>query len=159
MALKSLHMLLIEDSPSDARLVKEALNENTIPYEMVVARDGVEGMEYLHRVEVGAAARPDIVLLDLNLPRKNGLEVLAEIKSSPTLKHIPVLVMTSSRSSEDIYGAYSLNANCFISKPGNLNDYINVVRAIEDFWFCTATLPEGNEGPGTKLMAYRANAG
>lgn len=141
--MKFLRILLVEDSPSDVRLIREALKETPVPVQMTVAQDGVEAMDYLHSTEMGHSARPDLVLLDLNLPRKNGREVLAEVKSSPTLKQIPVLVMTSSRADEDIAQAYSLNANCYITKPGDLQEYINVVRAIEDFWFLTATLPEG----------------
>ena len=100
-------------------------------------------MEYLHSSEHDPVSRPDLVLLDLNLPRKNGREVLAELKSAPGLKQIPVLVMTSSRADEDVSQAYALNANCYITKPANLNEYIEVVRAIETFWFMTATLPGG----------------
>ena len=141
--MKFLKILLVEDSPSDVRLIREALKETPVPVQITVAQDGVEAMDYLHSTEAGGCVRPDLVLLDLNLPRKNGREVLAEIKSSPNLKQIPVLVMTSSRADEDIAQAYSLNANCYITKPGDLQEYINVVRAIEDFWFLTATLPDG----------------
>jgi len=140
--MKSLKILLVEDSPSDVRLVREALKENPIPVQITVARDGVEAVDYLHQAEEGLTTFPDLMLLDLNLPRKNGREVLAEVKGSPTLKRIPVLVMTSSRSDEDVAQAYSLNANCYITKPSDLKEYVDVVRAIEDFWFLTATLPE-----------------
>ncbi len=104
--MKSLRILLVEDSPSDVRLVREALKETPVPVEITVARDGVEATDYLHQAETGLADPPDLILLDLNLPRKNGREVLAEVKSSPTLKQIPVLVMTSSRSDEDVSVAY-----------------------------------------------------
>ena len=144
--MKSLRILLVEDSPSDVRLVREALKETGIPVQVSVARDGVEAMDYLHQAESGLANRPDLVLLDLNLPRKNGREVLAEVKASPGLKQIPVLVMTSSRADEDILQAYTLNANCYITKPADLQEYVNVVRAIEDFWFLTATLPDAFRG-------------
>ena len=140
--MKSLKILLVEDSPSDVRLIREALKETPVPVQITVARDGVEAIEYLHQTEVGLATRPDLMLLDLNLPRKNGREVLAEVKSSPSLKQIPVLIMTSSKSDEDVEQAYSLNANCYIAKPADLNEYQNVVRAIEEFWFMTATLPD-----------------
>ena len=140
--MKSLKILLVEDSPSDVRLIREALKDTPVPVQITVARDGVEAIEYLRQTEVGLATRPDLMLLDLNLPRKNGREVLAEVKSSPTLKQIPILVMTSSRSDEDVEQAYALNANCYITKPGDLNEYVNVVRAIEEFWFMTATLPD-----------------
>jgi chemotaxis family two-component system response regulator Rcp1 len=132
----------VEDSPSDVRLIREALKDATVPVQIMVARDGVEAIEHLKQSEIGQAVRPDLVLLDLNLPRKNGKEVLAEIKASPGLRQIPVLIMTSSRSDEDVAEAYSLNANCYITKPGDLREYVHVVRAIEDFWFCIATLPD-----------------
>lgn len=140
--MKSLRILLVEDSPSDVRLVREALKETAVPVQISVARDGVEAMDHLHQAEMGLVNCPDLILLDLNLPRKNGREVLSEIKASPRLKQIPVLVMTSSRADEDIAQAYSLNANCYITKPTDLQDYMNVVRAIEEFWFFTATLPD-----------------
>src|SRR3954463_11019366 len=140
--MDSLRILLVEDSPSDARLIREALKETALQVQITLARDGVEAMEYLRQSEVGLVNRPDIILLDLNLPRKNGREVLAEVKAAPHLKQIPVLIMTSSKADEDIRQAYSLNANCYITKPANLQDYVNVVRSIEDFWFSTATLPD-----------------
>jgi two-component system, chemotaxis family, response regulator Rcp1 len=125
---RSLKILLVEDSAGDVRLIREALKESPISVQVIVAHDGVEAMDYLHQAELGLALRPDMVLLDLNLPRKNGREVLAEIKGSPHLRQIPVLVMTSSRSEEDIDDAYSLNANCYITKPSDLEDYVDVVR-------------------------------
>ena len=140
--MKSLRILLVEDSPSDVRLIREALKEAALPVQVTVARDGVEATDLLQQVASGLIHPPDIVLLDLNLPRKNGREVLVEVKSSAKLKQIPVLVMTSSKSDEDIAKAYELNANCYITKPADLSEYINVVRAIEEFWFLTATLPE-----------------
>jgi chemotaxis family two-component system response regulator Rcp1 len=141
--MKQLEILLVEDSPSDVRLIREALKETSVDVGITVARDGMEALEYLHRTEHGVNTRPNLILLDLNLPKKNGREVLAEIKASTTLKQIPVIVMTSSHSDEDIVQAYSLNANCYITKPGDLNQYLSVVKAIEDFWFFTATLPDG----------------
>jgi two-component system, chemotaxis family, response regulator Rcp1 len=146
--MEPLNILLIEDSPSDVRLVREALKENSMPVQMTVARDGVEAMDYLHQAERGAISRPDLVLLDLNLPRTNGREVLAEVKGSPALKLIPVVVMTSSRSDEDVQQAYQLNANCYITKPADLPDYVRVLRSIEEFWFATATLPDTKNSPG-----------
>ncbi|MBV8897410.1 MAG: response regulator [Acidobacteriaceae bacterium] len=147
--MRSLRVLLVEDSPSDVRLIREALKGATVPVQIMLARDGVEAIEHLEQSEVGQAQRPDLILLDLNLPRKNGKEVLAEIKASPTLKQIPVLVMTSSRSDEDIAQVYSLSANCYITKPGDLHEYVHVVRVIEDFWFLTATLPDAAYCPAT----------
>lgn len=140
---KKLEILLVEDSPSDVRLIREALRGTAIEIKMAVMKDGVEAMDYLHRSQQGVEIRPDLILLDLNLPRKNGREVLAEVKSSAGLRQIPVLVMTSSHADQDIADAYSLNANCYITKPFDLNEYLEVVRAIESFWFLTATLPDG----------------
>ena len=156
--MKCLRILLVEDSPSDVRLIREALKETPVSVEITVAYDGVEAMNLLHLSEAGKAERPDLVLLDLNLPRKNGREVLAEVKSSPSLKQIPVLVMTSSRADEDIAQAYALNANCYITKPGDLGEYISVVRAIEDFWFLTATLPETPRPAGGAALTVSAAA-
>jgi chemotaxis family two-component system response regulator Rcp1 len=140
--MKSFQILLVEDSLSDIRLIREALKETPVLVDITVAHDGVEATDYLRKAETELAARPDLILLDLNLPRKNGLEVLAEIKASPTLKEIPVLIMTSSRADRDIKEAYRLNANCYIAKPSELADFVHVLRGIEDFWFGTATLPD-----------------
>lgn len=142
-AMRALCILLVEDSPSDVRLIREALKGTAIPVDLHVARDGVEAMDYLRDSTIGLTAKPDLILLDLNLPRKNGREVLAEIKASPRLKPIPVLVMTSSQSDEDIAYAYRFSANCYITKPSDLGQYFHVVKSIEDFWFMTATLPDG----------------
>ena len=142
--LRALKILLVEDCAGDVRLIREALKEAPLPVQVTLAGDGIEAMDYLRQVELELAVRPDLVLLDLNLPRKNGREVLAEIKNSPTLRAIPVLVMTSSRSDEDIEQAYALGANCYITKPSDLEEYVNVVRSIENFWFLTATLPDGS---------------
>jgi two-component system, chemotaxis family, response regulator Rcp1 len=117
--------------------------------------DGLEALDVLHQVDMGLASRPDLVLLDLNLPKKNGREVLAEIKSTRNLKQIPVLVMTSSRAEDDIREAYALNANCYIVKPDDLHEYVNVVRAIEDFWFFTAMLPESFREPEVSVPMNR----
>jgi two-component system, chemotaxis family, response regulator Rcp1 len=140
--MDALRILLVEDSPSDVRLIREALKETPLDVQITLARDGIEAMEYLHQSEVGMVNRPDIILLDLNLPRKNGREVLAEVKATPRLKQIPILIMTSSKADEDVKQAYNLNANCYIAKPGNLQEYVDVVRSIENFWFITATLPD-----------------
>jgi chemotaxis family two-component system response regulator Rcp1 len=140
--VKLFRILLVEDSPSDVRLMREALNATSLPVHVTLARDGVEAIDLLRQADLGLASLPDLVLLDLNLPRKNGREVLAEIKASPNWRHLPVLVMTSSRADEDIQQAYNLNANSYITKPDDLEGYEHVVRAIEDFWFLTATLPD-----------------
>ncbi len=142
--MHSLNILHVEDSPSDVRLISEALKQTSIPVQITVARDGVEAMDYLRQSESGLVRRPDLILLDLNLPRKNGHEVLAEVKGTPSLRQIPVLVMTSSKADDDVMQAYKLNANCFITKPRDLQEYIDVVRSIEEFWFVTATLPDAH---------------
>ena len=154
--MKNLSILLVEDCPSDVRLIREALKATPVIVDLTVAFDGVEAMDYLHRSELELCDRPDLILLDLNLPRKNGREVLGEVKASQTLKQIPVLVMTSSQADEDVSQAYSLNANSYITKPNNLEDYVSVVRAIEEFWFLTATLPDAfcASSPAKRERAY-----
>lgn len=137
-------ILLVEDSRSDARLVKEAAKEVLLPVEIQVAQDGVEAMEWLREAEAGHEAGPDLILLDLHLPKKSGREVLAEIKGSPRLKQIPVIVMTSSRAEQDVADVYALNANSYIAKPADLGGFIRTIEAIKDFWFLTATLPDGS---------------
>jgi CheY-like chemotaxis protein len=145
--MKTVKILVVEDSPSDVRLIREALREAPMVVHMTVARDGVEATDYLYHCKKAHSALPDVILLDLNLPRKNGREVLMEVKGDPDLKQIPVLVMTSSYDEDDIAQAYSLNANCYIRKPIDLIEYQRVVRAIEDFWFLTVTLPETYGAP------------
>ncbi len=127
-------ILLVEDSPSDVRLLKEALKEASIPVRMTSVGDGVEAMEYLNAMLVGTQPRPDLVILDLNLPRKSGREVLAEIKSNSALVGLAILVMTSSNADEYISFVFSYDADSFITKPSALSDYIGIVKAIEDFW-------------------------
>ena len=156
--MKNLRMLLVEDCPSDVRLVREALKVTPVTVDLAVVFDGVEAMEYLHRSESGLCDRPDLILLDLNLPRKNGREVLSEVKASQTLKQIPVIVMTSSKADEDVSQAYSLNANSYITKPNDLDDYVSVVRAIEEFWFLTATLPDAFCVSATKQDSTQVRA-
>lgn len=137
----SLKLLVVEDCPSDVWLIREALKGANMPVQIIVAEDGVAALDYMRQVSDGKAVRPDIILLDLNLPRKNGREVLGELKASPIHRHTPVLVMSSSRAEEDIRECYRLNANCYITKPGTLDDYFEVVRSIEEFWFMVAKLP------------------
>jgi chemotaxis family two-component system response regulator Rcp1 len=139
--MNSLRILLVEDSPSDVRLIREAFKQSPFEVQITLARDGVEAMEYLRQSDAGLVKRPDLILLDLNLPRKNGREVLAEVKADPDLKQIPVLIMTSSKADEDVAQAYRLNANCYIAKPADLQEYLDVVAAIENFWMRTVTLP------------------
>jgi len=139
--LKSATMLLVEDSPSDIRLIREALKDAPLRIRLVIAHDGVEAIDYLRRCRSATGRNPDLMILDLNLPKKSGHEVLAEVKSDPDLKSIPVVVMTSSDDKDDIAQAYNLNANCYIRKPGNFAEYEKVMQAIEDFWLSTVTLP------------------
>lgn len=141
-AVRPLELLLVEDNPGDVRLTREALKSGEVAVNLNVARDGVEALDFLHRRgNFASAPVPDLILLDLNLPRKNGREVLSEIKSDPELRRIPVLVMTTSRADQDINRAYSLNANCYITKPMDLDEFLRIVRSIEDFWLKTVTLP------------------
>ncbi|MEY2408815.1 MAG: hypothetical protein QOF48_1485 [Verrucomicrobiota bacterium] len=135
-------ILLVEDNLGDARLVREALQESGAQAVLQHVLDGNEALAILRREgSHSVAARPDLILLDLNLPRKSGREVLAEIKSDATLRHIPVVVLTSSQSDDDILSVYNLHANCYVPKPADLEDFLTVIRAIEHFWFTTARLP------------------
>lgn len=135
-------ILLVEDNQADIRLVQEALKNSAITYEMAIVRDGVAAMTYLRQEgEYASASRPDLIILDLNLPKKDGREVLAEIKTSDRFKRIPVIVLTTSKNEDDIYQSYELNANCFITKSRNLNQLFTIVRRIEEFWLSTVTLP------------------
>lgn len=139
--LNPLKLLVVEDCPSDVWLIKEALKQANLPVQITVVEDGVMALEHMRQVSEGKASRPDLILLDLNLPRKNGREVLGELKASPVHKQIPVLVMSSSNASQDIRECYRLNANCYITKPATLDDYFEVVKSIEEFWFMVAKLP------------------
>jgi CheY-like chemotaxis protein len=135
-------ILLVEDSPGDVRLSREAWKEARIRNRLHIAEDGVEAMEFLRREGKHAGAvRPHLILLDLNLPRKDGRDVLAEIKRDPKLKQIPVVVLTTSRADQDIQRSYDLHANCYITKPLDMDHFIRVVRSIEEFWLSTVTLP------------------
>ena len=136
-------MLLVEDNPADVRLTQEAFKDGRVLVNLTIANDGVEAMEILtRRGGHGAKTRPDLILLDLNLPKKNGREVLEEIKADDDLKRIPVIVMTTSKAEQDVYRAYNLNANCYVTKPVDLDEFLNVVRSIEDFWLTIVTLPQ-----------------
>lgn len=135
-------ILIVEDNPGDARLIKEVLNEKRIFCRLHLVKDGIEAMNFLHKKEeFTKAPLPDLILLDLNLPKKDGREVLAEIKSSDHLKQIPVVIMTSSQAEEDIFRSYQLHANCFITKPLELDQFIEAVKSIEEFWFFLVKLP------------------
>jgi len=140
---KTIDILLVEDNPGDARLIKEVLNSNKIYCRLHVVKDGVEAMNFLNRKEEFTdAPRPDLIFLDLNLPRKDGREVLAEVKSDDNLKQIPVVIMTTSQTEEDIFKSYSLHANCYVTKPLDLDQFVNVVKSIEEFWFSLVKLPK-----------------
>lgn len=140
--MSPVEILLVEDSPGDVRLTVEALKEAKVQNNLNVVGDGVEAMAYLRKQGPYAdATRPDIILLDLNLPRKDGREVLAEIKSDPDLGTIPVVVLTTSRAEEDIMKAYEFHANCYITKPVDFQQFIVVVRSIENFWLTIVKLP------------------
>jgi len=139
---RPIEILLVEDNPGDVRLTVEALREGKVHNNLNVARDGVEALAYLRREPPFAeASRPDLILLDLNLPRKDGREVLAELKADPRWKTIPVVVLTTSRAEQDVLRSYELQANCFVTKPVDLDQFINVVKSIEDFWLTVVTLP------------------
>jgi two-component system, chemotaxis family, response regulator Rcp1 len=139
---RPVEILLVEDNPGDVRLTREALREGKVRNNLAVAVDGVEAIAYLRKEgEYVNAVRPDLILLDLNLPRKDGREVLEEIKADPALRHIPVVVLTSSQAEEDIVRAYDLHANCYVTKPVDLDQFIRVVESIEDFWFTIVKLP------------------
>lgn len=142
-----LQVLVVEDSLSDVRLMREALRDTQFPVQLTVAHDGVEALDLLETSKAGLATLPDLILLDLNLPKKNGREVLMEIKNDALLKKIPVLVMTSSTDEDEISEVYNLKANCYIRKPSELHEYQKVVRAIEDFWLITVVLPDSNSTP------------
>jgi chemotaxis family two-component system response regulator Rcp1 len=139
---QAVEILLVEDNAADVRLTKEALQEGKVRNNLTVARDGEEALEILRRIGPhGGAARPDLILLDLNLPRKDGREVLATLKADPSLKHIPVVVLTTSNAEVDILKSYQLHANCYITKPVDLEQFVSVVRSIDDFWLTVVKLP------------------
>ncbi len=143
---RPIEILLVEDNPGDVRLTEEALREGKVRNHLSVATDGVEAMAFLrHAGKYVDAPHPDLILLDLNLPKKDGREVLGEIKADERLKHIPVVVLTTSKAEEDIIRTYNLHANCFVTKPVDLDQFITVVKSIEDFWFTVVTLPR-NDG-------------
>jgi len=139
---RPVEVLLVEDNPGDVRLTQEAFKDGRVLVNLNVASDGVQAMDMLNRRGPYAdCPRPDLILLDLNLPRKNGREVLLEIKADSDLRRIPVIVMTTSKAEQDIHRAYNLNANCYITKPVDLDEFLHVVRSIEDFWLTIVTLP------------------
>ncbi len=140
--MKTAEILLVEDNPGDARLAKEALKEAKVRNSLHWVEDGVEAMTFLRRQgKYADAPRPDVILLDLNLPKKDGREVLAEVKEDGDLKRIPVVVLTVSDAEEDIIKTYNLHANCYIRKPLDLDRFIEVVKSIEEFWLTIVMLP------------------
>jgi len=145
--VKPIEILLVEDNMGDADLTREALETGKLHNRLHVAVDGVEAMDFLQRRGKHAdAPRPDLVLLDLNLPRKDGREVLAEIKADGDLKRIPVVILTTSREEEDVLKSYNLHANCYITKPIDFVQFMVIVKSIEDFWFTIVRLPSERSG-------------
>jgi chemotaxis family two-component system response regulator Rcp1 len=139
-----IEVLLVEDSPGDVRLTREALKDAKVHISLHVATDGIEAMAFLERAgRHTLAPRPDLILLDLNLPRKDGREVLKEIKESPIFRSIPVVILTTSASEADVLHSYNLHANCYITKPVDLDGFLTVVRSIDSFWLSVVKLPHG----------------
>ena len=143
---RPIEILLVEDNPGDVRLAVEALKDAKVSNNLNTVTDGEAALEFLRRQgKWDKAPRPDLVLLDLNLPRKSGREVLCEIKEDPRLRTIPVVILTTSQAEEDVLKAYNCNANCYITKPVDLDQFIKVVRSIEDFWLTIVKLPANSE--------------
>ncbi|MFA6051049.1 MAG: response regulator [Methylobacter sp.] len=139
---RAAEFLLVEDNPGDVRLTCEALTESKVKNNLSIVGDGMEAMAFLRREgKYADAPRPDVILLDLNLPKKNGIEVLGEIKADPSLKRIPVVIITSSEAEQDILKTYDLHVNCYVNKPVDLEQFIKVVRSIETFWLTIVKLP------------------
>lgn len=139
---KSITILMAEDNPTDVMLTKEALAHAKVLNSLHVVDDGIDALDFLHRRgKFTKAPHPDLILLDLNMPRKNGQEVLAEIKADDRLKHIPVVILTTSKAEEDVIKAYGLHANCYVIKPVDFDVFAEVVRSIQQFWFSVVTLP------------------
>jgi chemotaxis family two-component system response regulator Rcp1 len=139
---KLIEILLVEDDPGDVRLTMEALKQSKLHTHLSITADGIEALAFLRRQgEYKDAVRPDIILLDLNMPRMDGREMLAQLKADPDLKRIPVVVLTTSAAEEDICRSYQLHANCYITKPVDLRQFMKIVLSIEDFWFTVVKLP------------------
>ena len=145
--VRPVQILLVEDNPGDVRLTVEALKEAKVLNKLTIVKDGIEALSLLRRQgQHAGAVRPDLILLDLNLPRKDGREVLAEIKADDNLKHIPVVILTTSQDEQDVLKSYNLYANCYITKPVDLDQFITVVKSIEDFWLGIVVLPKNVKG-------------
>jgi len=141
-SVETIDILLVEDNPGDVRLTKEALKDAKVLNDVHVVQDGVEAMLFLHREgKFSKMPTPDLILLDLNLPKKDGREVLAEIKQDEKLKRIPVVVLTTSKADEDIIRSYNLHANAYITKPVDLNRFIEIMHTLQEFWFSIVRLP------------------
>jgi two-component system, chemotaxis family, response regulator Rcp1 len=150
-------ILLVEDNPGDVRLIKEALGESAHSARMEVARDGEEALEFLRGCETSRAGRlPDLTILDLNLPRKDGREVLAEMRADPRMRTVPVVVLSTSQADEDINRCYELGANCYINKPVEFERFIDVIRQMQHFWLRTVELPrrKSNESARYRSLAH-----
>ena len=141
-SFRPINILLVEDNPGDVELTEDALRRSKVATRVSVVNDGDDAMEYLRRQSSSQdESIPDLVLLDLNLPKKDGMEVLKEMREDPCLRHIPVVILTTSEAERDILASYKLGANCFISKPVDLNEFRKVVQSIDDFWFTIVKLP------------------
>ncbi|MGZ3498909.1 MAG: response regulator [Vulcanimicrobiaceae bacterium] len=137
-----IEVLLVEDSPSDARLTEEAFKDGKLRNNLTIVRDGAEAMAYLrHEGKYASAVRPDLILLDLNLPKIDGREVLRRVKSDPDLQKIPIVVLTTSEAEEDVAKAYEYNANCYIRKPVDLRHFLEIISMVETFWLTIVKLP------------------
>jgi len=141
-AIRTIDILMVEDDPGDVRLTREALKGSKLLHSLNVVEDGVAALDYLRKAApYQEAIRPDLVLLDLNLPRKDGREVLAAMKQDEALRAIPVVILTTSQAEEDVLRAYNLNANCYVTKPVDFDQFMRIVRTIEEFWLNVVTLP------------------
>ena len=144
--IRTVEILLVDDNPGDIRLTQEALKDSKVLNNLHVVEDGLEALNYLRKKgEFKNEVTPDLILLDLNLPKRNGREVLSEIKEDELLKHIPVVILTISRAEEDILKSYELHANCYITKPVDMNQFVKIVRSIENFWFSIVKLPPNTD--------------
>lgn len=142
-SIRPVVILLVEDNPGDVDLAREALESSKLYNALYVAEDGIDAMDFLHKQGAhGNAPRPDLIILDLNLPKKDGRQVLAEIKEDEQLKRIPVVILTSSRAEEDVIKSYNLHANCYITKPMGMKEFMHVVHSIEEFWLSIVVLPD-----------------
>jgi chemotaxis family two-component system response regulator Rcp1 len=147
--MKAVEILLVEDNPVDVLITQEALKDARVCNRLSVVEDGEEAMEFMHRKgKYAGAALPDLILLDLNLPKKDGREVLEEVKEDPRLKHIPIVILTTSEAEEDILKSYRLHCNCFVTKPVDVKQFTAVIKSIEGFWFKIVKLPpnKGTDG-------------